>query len=226
MRAPDGQLPQIKIRVSEALRSKLESAAAEKPWPLNREISARLEASFSGEEKFGSRVNAAMFRVLGQAITDLEERIGARWTQDYAAWWAARDLITAHVAQFMPPPSESVRIAELRHEEESAEAELRASAASYNAIYSPVFEDNFQSIYPWDREIESGTFDCQFGNDREQAKRNAYLKVYNCNQKLSDIRKQINLLVIPYLEQQKQLAKIAHEVLENVNKKLSNGKTV
>ncbi|TRW14804.1 hypothetical protein [Glacieibacterium frigidum] len=223
MRAPDGQLPQIKVRVSDELRSKLEASARDKGWPVNREINARLEATYSNEDRFGSRANAAIFQVIGQAIHELEQRVGRRWTGDYAVWRAARDVAIAYVDQLRPPPDEAARIAELRQSELNAEAELRKAAEEYNQEYSPLFDDNFQPIYPWDQQIVAGTFESQPGDEGHQIQRTAYRKVFDLNENLIAIRHQIQRITIPQVEQHRMYSKIAHELLENLLKKSEDG---
>lgn len=212
------------MRVSDELRSKLVASAAENERPVNREISARLESSFSPEEIFGSRATAAIFKTLGQAINELEQRVDGLWTRDYAVWWAVRDLTIAHINRLMPPPDEAAKIAELHRAELAAEADLKDAAEEFNQIVEPLLDDNFQPISLWDQEIAAGIFEGKSVDEEDRVRRAAYRRAFDCNKKLTEVRERINRLTVPQIEQQREYSSLAHKLLEKLYKKSEDGK--
>lgn len=80
---------QLKIRVRETSRQKLEEAARLNEWPLNREIVTRLDRSLDEDESLGGRQTTAFLRLLAAQIADVEARTGHDWSTDHTTWEAA-----------------------------------------------------------------------------------------------------------------------------------------
>ncbi len=97
---------QLKARMKEPLRAKLEAAAEAKGKSLNAEMVHRLERSFlnddAGDREFGGRELRALFRMMGAAAQIIEERTGRACSADYETAKAARSAWAKIASNFAP----------------------------------------------------------------------------------------------------------------------------
>jgi hypothetical protein len=88
---------QLKLRIREDLRRKLEREAKKKEVSLNAEMVDRLIRSFDGPERvndaLGGEHTAALLRGFAAAIARVEARIGRRWNEDDEARERAYDAV-------------------------------------------------------------------------------------------------------------------------------------
>ena len=87
----------LKVRMKEPLRAKIESAAGARGVSLNAEAVDRLEKSFADQEAryegFGGPGGYGIFRVLGSAASALGTAIGKTdWWRDPRSFAKVRDL--------------------------------------------------------------------------------------------------------------------------------------
>ena len=84
----------VTIRVRDALKSELQSAAAEFGRSLSEEMETRLERSLLEEraahEELGGQHVYDMFRLLGAAARLIEARTGKRSSDDWETWYAVQ----------------------------------------------------------------------------------------------------------------------------------------
>ncbi len=88
---------QLKVRLKEPLRARIEKAARKRKRPMNTEIVDRLEMSFSEEEKvqlthqlvmdgvyqqFGGIGTYSLMKLLTEAIRYIEDETGKSWQDD------------------------------------------------------------------------------------------------------------------------------------------------
>ncbi len=85
---------QLKPRMKEPLRAKLEAAAEAKGVSLNAEMVHRLESSFldedAGDREFGGRQLHALFGLFGNAAVLIEQQTGRACFQDWDTWVAVQ----------------------------------------------------------------------------------------------------------------------------------------
>lgn len=100
---------QLKVRLRESLRSRLERAAKASAHPLNSEIVARLEQSFRAEEALGGRDLAALFRMMAAAADFVQARTRQDWHAHYETFRAVERawdrLWEQFKAMYCPPAS-------------------------------------------------------------------------------------------------------------------------
>jgi hypothetical protein len=113
----DTATAQLKFRVRETLRQALENAAAANERPMNKEITARLEASFREETAWGGPRTASFLRLIAANIEAIETESEAKWYADYATWHAVKEMIPTLVARYRPPlPNEAAVLETAVHE--------------------------------------------------------------------------------------------------------------
>lgn len=78
---------QLKTRMKEPLRARLEEAAKDRGVSLNSELVDRLERSFEREnniiQSIGGLEYFALLAMLGNAVKLVEEQTGRKWQQDF-----------------------------------------------------------------------------------------------------------------------------------------------
>ena len=117
---------QLKARMKEPLRAKLEGAAAAKGISLNAEMVHRLEQSFQREraqqelsqtvknafyEEFGGLEYSPLLAMLGNAIRMVEAGTGQKWHQDFETAAQVNEAVTTIIGAFSPKakkPAENV----------------------------------------------------------------------------------------------------------------------
>lgn len=80
---------QLKARMKEPLRAKLEAAAEAKGISLNAEMVHRLEQSFLADEFLGGPGNATAAKLVGLILQDVEARTGKSWREDKDTYYGA-----------------------------------------------------------------------------------------------------------------------------------------
>ena len=138
---PDSATAQLKLRVRETVRHRLESAARTNGWPLNKEIERRLSASFEVEDQAGGAQTAALLRLIAADISAIEAETGHRWSEDYATWQAVREtlkeLIPSALTRYRPPlPNEDEYMAQVVGEQVLA-AEMAKVAEELTSLGFP-----------------------------------------------------------------------------------------
>jgi hypothetical protein len=104
-RAPSENV-QLKIRMKEPLRAKLERAAHERGVSMNVEAVSRLEQSFAADEgvaeEFGGKEKYQIFRALSAASETVETRTGKSWLKDEETATTVNELWVKMVPLLMP----------------------------------------------------------------------------------------------------------------------------
>jgi hypothetical protein len=104
-RAPSENV-QLKVRMKEPLRQKLEKAAQERGVSMNVEAVSRLEQSFETEdraaENFGGREKYQIFRTLSSASDAVETRTGNSWLTDAETATTVNELWVNMIPLFLP----------------------------------------------------------------------------------------------------------------------------
>ena len=94
MPRPKSATVDLKVRMKEPLRARIEKSAKLGGRSLNAEVVRRLESSFAREEQVSEALGGdelyALFRMLGAATNLIEERLGKSWSSDYEAFIAVR----------------------------------------------------------------------------------------------------------------------------------------
>ncbi len=80
---------QLKARMKEPLRAKLEAAATAKGVSLNAEMVHRLEQSFLADDFLGGPENAIAVRLVGPILQDVETLTGKSWRKDKNPYYGA-----------------------------------------------------------------------------------------------------------------------------------------
>jgi hypothetical protein len=94
---------QLKLRIKEPWRAKVEAAAKARGVSLNAELADRIERSFSYEREYGGRETAALLRWLGAAAELTEARTGKGWLKDWGTYLAVREAWKVLIASAVPP---------------------------------------------------------------------------------------------------------------------------
>ncbi len=93
---------QLKARMKEPLRAKLEEAAEARGVSLNAEMVHRLERSFEGDETLGGRQFRALFGLLGNAAVLIQEQTGKPYFEDWSTWVAVEAAWRRLISDFGP----------------------------------------------------------------------------------------------------------------------------
>jgi hypothetical protein len=72
----------LNLRFPESLRRLLEGVAKKQERSMNAEIVRRLENSFEYEKVFGNQRTLILLRLIGAAVTMIEEGAGKRWNEE------------------------------------------------------------------------------------------------------------------------------------------------
>jgi hypothetical protein len=99
----DGDTVQLKVRLKESARARLERAAKVNDWPLNREIASRIERSLSDDDQAGGPVNSTFLRLFSAMVATAEQRTGKRWIDDLETWIAVRSSVEMLLLANRPP---------------------------------------------------------------------------------------------------------------------------
>ena len=97
----------LKVRMKEPLRAKIEVAAKERGVSLNAETVARLEQTFQEEEALGGRQFRAMFSLFGNAAVLIEQQTGQSCFKDWNTWVAVQAAWKRLGVTFGPLPSKA-----------------------------------------------------------------------------------------------------------------------
>ena len=107
---------QLKARMKEPLRAKLEAAAAAKGISLNAEMVHRLESSFLDEEardrELGGRELHSLFRMMGATAQIIEERKGQPCTTDFETFLIVKGSWLKLMSLFSPKPRQGSKYIE------------------------------------------------------------------------------------------------------------------
>ena len=107
---------QLKARMKEPLRAKIEAAAAAKGISLNAEMVHRLESSFLDEEardrELGGRELHSLFRMMGAAARIIEERKGQSCITDFETFVAVKASWLQLMSLYSPRPRQGSKYIE------------------------------------------------------------------------------------------------------------------
>lgn len=101
---------QLKVRMKEPLRARIEEAAKKRGVSMNVEAVNRLESSFANEgrvaDEFGGQEKYQIFRMLSVAAETVESRTGNSWLADEGTATAVNFVWQYLVSQLLPglPP--------------------------------------------------------------------------------------------------------------------------
>ena len=114
---------QLKVRMKEPLRAKIEAAAKSRGVSLNTEAVHRLQESFQKEhaeedksaaveaavlngvyEALGGREHYPLLVMVGSAVRMVEAGSGERWLQDFETAAQVKNAITTIIDTFSPKP--------------------------------------------------------------------------------------------------------------------------
>ncbi len=117
MARPKSATVDIKIRMKEPLRKRIEKASKGNRVSMNAEMNARLERSFAEEKSqdeavrgvyasFGKLENFLVARTLANAIQTIEAKTGKNWMDDWEAHRQTQEACKTILDAFRPPAGE------------------------------------------------------------------------------------------------------------------------
>ena len=122
---------QLKVRLKEPLRARIEKAARKQQHPMNTEIVDRLEVSFLEDEKlqltyqlvmdgvyeqFGEKGTYYLMKLLAQAMAISEDETGKSWRDDADTCSLVEDVFNSILSRYGP---ESVRLSKPAESQQS-----------------------------------------------------------------------------------------------------------
>lgn len=99
----------LSLRTTPRIRYAIEQAAESSGRSLAQEMEHRLEDSVNSDVNFGGAHNNAFFRMMTTVVQAIEERNGAKWTDDLDTYWAVREALNLILKQNSPAPDEPVK---------------------------------------------------------------------------------------------------------------------
>ena len=108
---------QLKVRLKEPLRARIEKAARKQEHPMNTEIVDRLEKSFSKDqerqlthqlvmdgvfEQFGSEGKYSFVKLMAEAIDLIEDETGKSWQEDSKTYEEVEAACKAILSRYGP----------------------------------------------------------------------------------------------------------------------------
>ncbi len=106
MARPKSATIDLKVRMKEPLRARIEKAAKDRGVSLNAEIVDRVEKSFLKADALGNPELVGLFQMMAGAVAIIEARYGNSWSTDWdtsvavqAAWTKLMEAVAAK-----PPP--------------------------------------------------------------------------------------------------------------------------
>lgn len=90
MARPKSATIDLKVRMKEPLRARIERAAKHRGVSLNAEIVDRVEKSFQQEDALGGPELVGLFQMMAGAVAIIEARTSAKWTSDWETSVAVR----------------------------------------------------------------------------------------------------------------------------------------
>jgi hypothetical protein len=134
---PESATAQLKIRVREDMRQKLEDAARMHRWPLNKEISSRLARTLREDEELGGGRTSAILRSFASVIELAEGTTGKNWIEDYQTWQATKRAINHVINIWEPEPPNIAAIRVINRLLEAAEKRLDERVAALRELRLP-----------------------------------------------------------------------------------------
>ena len=122
---------QLKVRLKEPLRARIEKAARKQQHPMNTEIVNRLEMSFSKEEErqlsyqlvmdgvyeqFGEKGTYYLMKLLAKAMATSEMETGKTWQNDADTCFLVEAVFNSILSRYGP---ESVRLSKPAESQQS-----------------------------------------------------------------------------------------------------------
>jgi hypothetical protein len=139
----------ITMRVTPAMRERIQAAAEQNGRSVSQEIETRLEMSFQGDRFFGGSATPRLLRAIGQALDALEGRTGQKWYCHRDTWAAALLAINSIIVANRPVNvGRTVSAAEL-------DKEIEKSIETMNALENENYkfwEEN-PSLAAWEDDV-------------------------------------------------------------------------
>lgn len=122
---------QLKLRIREDLRRRLEREAKKRSVSLNAEMADRIEQSFDQEDlvnkMLGGEHTAIFLKVLGLMIQAVEHRKGHRWNEDHDTLEQMLIALLSYLESFGPSAEEMRAIARSNPDKTGLQAALVAA---------------------------------------------------------------------------------------------------
>lgn len=140
----------ITMRVTPAMRERIQEAADESGRSVSQEIESRLEMSFQADQLAGGRNTGLLTRLISSSISLIELETGFSWTEDRMTWEAVRGAISRILDSMKPPTPDEIWHGNL-------DSFMKLLDTVYEVDSEENVVDGLQKAYPG---IQSGSGNC------------------------------------------------------------------